>query len=198
MANVYLFFDTETTGLPGRGRPDPELVQLAAKLVSEDRVVRGAMNVIVYPDGWTIPAEASNIHHITNEIAHSYGIPRRAAISVFSNMCRQATHAVAHNFDFDRTIISAALERERAPNRLVELVPICTMKASTDFVAIKRHGGGNKYPKLSDAYAHYFDGATFGNAHDAMADLEAMERVFWEMKRRGHIVTTEVARAAAA
>ena len=61
--NPALFFDTETTGLPLFKEPSehpdqPHLVQLAASLVDLDtRAVLSSIDVIVKPDGWTIPDE---------------------------------------------------------------------------------------------------------------------------------------------
>lgn len=199
--STYLFFDTETTGLTARGLPaesdrQPDLVQLAAKLVGEDRKLWGEVNVIIEPAGWKIPTNASAIHGIGDETARIYGVPRRSALSLFSTLCRKATHAVAHNFDFDRTVVLAALHREGAPNRLDDLVPVCTMLASAPILKLPKRGGldhgrangsGWKWPKLVEAYAYYFNGATFDGAHDAMNDVNAMVDVFFEMRRRGHL-----------
>lgn len=81
-----LFFDTETSGLPRWKEPSespdqPHIVQLAAELVDlETREVLESMDVIVKPDGWTISAEMTAIHSITQEHALEVGIPEKDAI----------------------------------------------------------------------------------------------------------------------
>lgn len=59
---MKLFFDAETTGKAAMREPynsprQPHIVQLAALLTDDDGIERGAMNVIVRPDGYGIPDE---------------------------------------------------------------------------------------------------------------------------------------------
>lgn len=61
---MFLFFDTETTGLKS-----PHIVQLAALLTEEDGRECARLNVIIQPEGWTIPDEAAAVHGITTDIA---------------------------------------------------------------------------------------------------------------------------------
>lgn len=194
---MYLFFDTETTGIIERNRPaessgQPETVQLAAKLVTEEKELRASLNVLIEPSGWEIPAGAAKVHGISTQTATEAGVPRRVAMALFSNLCRKATYAVAHGFDFDHTVVSAALWREKAQNRLNDLIPVCTMKAAAPILKIPKPFKGKandpwKWPKLNEAYAHYFNGATFDGAHDAMVDVDAMIACFWEMRELGHL-----------
>lgn len=86
--NLALFYDTETTGLPLFKEPSehpdqPHIVQLAACLVDLDtRKTIASMDVIVKPNGWTIPAEVSAIHGITTEHAMDVGISEAMAIEL--------------------------------------------------------------------------------------------------------------------
>ena len=81
-----LFFDTETTGLPLWKEPSedprqPHLVELAALLVNPDtREMIAFMDVIIKPNGWTIPVDVSEIHGITTERALAEGIPEEEAL----------------------------------------------------------------------------------------------------------------------
>ena len=72
----YLFFDTETTGLPRNYKAPvtdaenwPRLVQLAWILCEADGTIVEQVDHIVKPDGWTIGKQASDIHGITTERA---------------------------------------------------------------------------------------------------------------------------------
>jgi hypothetical protein len=55
------------------------------------------------------------------------------------------------------------------------------MEASTDFCKIQGYYG-YKWPKLSELHIKLF-GEDFDGAHDALADIEATARCFWEMRK---------------
>ena len=59
--DLYLFVDTETSGLLPRGR----LVQLAASLTTASQEELALINMIVKPVGFTIPKVAEDIHGIS-------------------------------------------------------------------------------------------------------------------------------------
>ena len=72
---LAIFYDTETSGLPLFKEPSedprqPHIVQLAACLVDLDTgQTVSSMDVIVRPNGWTIPDNVAAIHGITTERA---------------------------------------------------------------------------------------------------------------------------------
>src|SRR5579863_4298071 len=101
-----LVFDTETNGLPQWSLPSedpsqPHITQLAAELFDEDSgKVLSYMNLLIKPDGWTIPAELEELTGITNEKATLFGVPIALALQVFVPMWRKCTLRVAHNESF--------------------------------------------------------------------------------------------------
>lgn len=90
--NTALFYDTETTGLPLFKEPSehpdqPHIVQLAAILVDLDtRREIASMDVIVRPDGWTIPDDVAAIHGITTGHAMQVGVPEKLAVRMFMSL----------------------------------------------------------------------------------------------------------------
>lgn len=58
----------------------------------------------------------------------------------------------------------------------------CTMQASTNYCRIPGKYGF-KYPKLQELHRKLF-GCDFDNAHDALSDIRATEKCFWEMRKR--------------
>ncbi|MDP2042871.1 MAG: 3'-5' exonuclease, partial [Algoriphagus sp.] len=69
---MYLFFDTETTGLPKNYKAEitdldnwPRLVQLAYLIYSPNGKLEVERNYILKPQNFKIPLEATNIHGIT-------------------------------------------------------------------------------------------------------------------------------------
>jgi len=186
---MYLVFDTETTGLP-RNRyapttdPDnwPRLVQLAWALFDEEEQEVESRDMIIKPDDFTIPREATEIHGITTERAMEEGIPLREALLDFSSLLELTDISVAHNIDFDAKIIEAEFIRENIPNNLSAIPKICTMKRSTAFCGIPTQYG-YKWPKLSELHLKLFD-TPFEGAHDAKEDVQACANCFFELRRR--------------
>ena len=62
---TYLFFDTETTGLPNfkmhiDWEGQPHICQIGAILTTKEGRLLGEMNLMIRPDGWKIPEDASS------------------------------------------------------------------------------------------------------------------------------------------
>jgi len=191
---MLLFFDTETTGKADFKAPlihpsQPHLVQLDAILTDDAFNVRGAANLIVKPEGYTIPKEASDIHGITQEIADKFGVDRETVLSVFSQLAKQATVFVAHNFSFDHLIMSTLSYRvTNARGRFSHLADgaFCTMQAMTPICKLPGNYGNFKWPKLQEAYKHAF-GKEFEGAHDAMADVRACLELYKWLKIKNNL-----------
>jgi len=195
-----LFIDTETTSkyhfkLPENHHTQPHLVQIGALLLDGDRRVRGEMNLIIRPDGWTIPKEASCIHGITQEIANECGVCLCDALMVFFQLHAAADTVVAHNIDFDQAVINCAahrtatrLEIAASPALFRYKATFCTMRAMTPICQLPGSYGDYKWPKLQEAYLHAF-GSEFDGAHDAMADVRACASLYWWLKDGGDDTT---------
>lgn len=173
---MYLVFDTETTGkanfnAPPEHESQPRLVQLGAQLLDEGFVVRAEVNLIVKPDGFTIPTEAANVHGITTEIATKYGYPEPIVLGQFACLCQYATVLVAHNIQFDGIVKVHPLEID------LPITKRCTMHEMTEVCKLPGRMGSYKWPSLAEAYSKATNGGTFEGAHDAMADVRACARV---------------------
>jgi len=190
---MRLYFDTETTGiyqskLPATHPSQPHLVQLAAILVDRDNRERASVNLIVKPDGYTIPKEASNVHGITTELALKYGVPLMVAVAAFTNLRALAEMLVAHNIQFDLGIMATAIHRTgRQPAHPGPTTHVCTMELSTPILKLPPTSrmiaaGFNKFknPNLAECYRHFFDEELEG-AHDAMVDVRGCMRVHNEL-----------------
>jgi DNA polymerase-3 subunit epsilon len=201
--NTALFYDTETTGLPLFSEPSehpdqPHIVQLAATLVNMDtRRVISSIDVIVRPDGWTIPEKAVQVHGITTEMAGDLGIPESQALDIFLSMWRCSNVRIGHNESFDSRIVRIAIKRfiDALPQNTDLAIPLsdewkagkaeCTQKIATPIVkapatermiAVGRTG--HKPANLSEAYK-FFTGNELQNAHSAMADVRGCIDVYF-------------------
>lgn len=181
-----LFFDTETTGLIDRkadptAPTQPNLTQIAAILYDDAWREISSLNHIIYPSGWTIPEGASNVHGITTEYAEIFGVRLHSVVSTFGDMVDVADTVVAHNADFDVTVMRRAAFMVSDPDPFDGKVVYCTMKAATKVARIlhatPRHDQDFKYPKLEECVKKFF-GETLEGAHDALVDIRATVRVY--------------------
>jgi len=200
MDNLLLFFDTETSGLPLWDKPSeepnqPHIVQLTALLVdpasknaSGGAGVVQSMNVIIKPEGWEIPAEVTAIHGLTTEYAKRVGVPEAVALKLFLELWSGRTR-VGHVQSFDARIIRIATKRycdEAVINAWKEGPAQCTAALAKPIMGMK------KFPKLSEAYRHFFQKELEG-AHSALADTMACMEVFFALGGKTDIKDTKPA-----
>jgi DNA polymerase III epsilon subunit-like protein len=187
---MYLFFDTETTGLPANWKAPvedlanwPRMVQAAWILHDNGGNEIFSKNYIVKPEGFVIPETAAKIHGITTEMAAKKGYPPEKVLSELQEMIAAADFLVGHNIDFDKKIVGAEFLRRNIKNNLAAKPAICTMKCAAKYCAIENQYG-YKWPKLSELHYRLFR-TGFAEAHNASADIAITAKCFWEMKRRG-------------
>ncbi len=187
---MYLFFDTETTGLPLKWKAPvtdtanwPRLVQLAWLQYDARGVLLSSGNQIVRPNGFTISTDAARIHGITTEIALAKGEMLSEVLDGFNQALQTSSILVAHNMNFDEKIMGAEFLRNNQPNHLDGKRKICTMESTTDFCALPGPYG-YKWPKLEELHYKLFK-TTFAEAHNAAVDIEMTAKCFWELKRMG-------------
>ena len=189
----YLFFDTETTGIPQDYKAPctdtdnwPRLVQLGWILTDSrgNELRRG--NRIVRPEGFEIPTAASDVHGITTERALAEGEPLRDVMLAFGADLNESGWLVGHNIDYDLHVVGTEYYRLGYDHRIMFARPyVCTMQATIDFCNIPGQYGP-KWPRLQELYVRLF-GREFDGAHDAMADISATKECFFELLRRNVI-----------
>ncbi|MCD0496894.1 3'-5' exonuclease [Achromobacter sp. MY14] len=197
MQNLGFFYDTETSGLPKFGMPSehpdqPHIVQLAAALVDLDsREIVASLDLIVRPDGWTIPDEVAAVHGITTEHAVAVGVPESLALSMFLELWRGRTR-IAHNEQFDARIVRIAQHRageleadlEAWKNGAAE----CTARLATPIVkappTAKMLAAGRTHYKTANLgeAVQFFTGKPLENAHSAMADVLGCMAVYFAIQ----------------
>lgn len=181
-----LFYDFETSGLPLYGEPSedprqPHIVQVGAQLVNlSTRKVVASLNVIVRPDGWTIPDEVAQIHGISTEMAMDLGVPEGTAAEMLLELWKPAAPRlrVAYNESFDARIMRIALKRhcdDATADAWKEGPAECAMRMANPILKKGR------YSKLVDAY-EFFTGRPMGGAHSAMGDVEGCKAVYFAIK----------------
>ena len=180
---MYLFLDTETTGVTPRDR----IVSICWSLYDNDGDEVTTEHHVIYPDGFTIPTEAASIHGITTSMARENGVPIKDVLGQLWEEIEDNEPAlyIGHNVSFDRPIVLNEYGRLGKSENLSQLPTFCTMKSTTHICRIPQaNRGGYKWPKLAELYRHLF-GCAHGNAHDAEADVRACAKCFFELRSRG-------------
>lgn len=180
---MYLFFDTETTGLPKNWKAPitdlenwPRLVQLAWLVYDNIGNKISTKNFIVKPSGFIISEESTKIHGITHELALKSGFEITEVLNEFIQDVNVANCLVAHNMSFDEKIIGAEFLRFKMDNNIASKKKLCTMMNSTNFCKISGPYG-NKWPKLSELHFKLFK-TDFSEAHNALVDIEITAKCF--------------------
>ena len=185
---MYLFFDTETTGIPRNYKAPasefknwPRLVQIAWLLADEQANQIASAQYIVKPDGFTIPKDATKVHGITTEMAVQNGTDLKSILTTIEPSIEKASVLVAHNMQFDEKILGAEFLRAGRPNFVESKERRCTMQATTNYCRLPGPHG-YKWPTLQELHMKLFN-ETFKGAHQALIDVHACARCYFELKR---------------
>jgi DNA polymerase III epsilon subunit-like protein len=197
MNNAVLFLDTETTGLVRRNVPlthesQPRLAQLGLSLQTPSGRRLASCCFLVWPDGWQMPPDAARVNGLSTELLQGAGLKVSYAWHMFATLARRASAIVAHNVDFDRTILEIERLRMTGVAELPERPWECTKELAAPVLKLPLPQGGNRYPErakqdrykwpsLDEAHRALCGGPVAG-AHDALADAEACARIYWALQ----------------
>ncbi len=189
---MYIFFDTETSGLPKRWDAPasdfnnwPRIVQLAWVCCDENGNQTSEQVRLIKPDGFTIEPGAAKVHGISTQYAIENGEPLEPILKEFGAAVEASSLLVAHNIDFDRKIAGAEFLRASLPNVLDDIRRSCTMTESTNYCKLPGRYG-YKWPTLDELHRKLFN-KSFSGAHDASADCAACMRCFFKLKELGYV-----------
>jgi DNA polymerase III epsilon subunit-like protein len=196
---LYLFFDTETTGLP-RTRSAlpvaacqwPRIVQIAWAAYGEPGSCLATEAHLVYPADFAIPAAATRIHGISTARAMSDGKPLGWVMERFLRAVGEHGRVlVGHNVAFDRNAVAAEMyrlgyTRETVEKEFCARRHFCLMTTTAAFCHLPGRLGKPKYPTLTELHRRLF-GKKLEDCHRAPADVEASARCFFRLRELGVI-----------
>lgn len=193
---MYIFFDTETTGLPKNWKAPvtdsqnwPRVVQIAwIRFDAKEQVIESC-DRIVKPQGFEIPEISAKIHGITTEIALSQGSLLEIVMGEFSEALKKSQIVIAHNMGFDRSVVGAEFHRLEMEDAMLPLKQLCTKELSTQFCQLPSKFG-YKWPTLQELHFKLF-GESFGEAHNASIDVNICAKCFFELKKLGQLQQLE-------
>jgi DNA polymerase III subunit epsilon len=187
---MYIVFDTETTGLPRDWKAPvsqvdnwPRVVQLGWACFDAAKQLVSETKLIVQPVGFTIPKDAARIHGITQERALEEGLPFDTVLAQFLPALNASNVVVAHNLDYDEKVMRAEFIRSKTENAFAGKRLVCTKTEATNYCQLPGKYGF-KWPTLAELHLKLF-AAGFEDAHDALGDVRATARCYFELMKRG-------------
>lgn len=190
---MILFFDTETDGLPKNWNGKitdadnwPRMLSITWALHSEDGAIIEEKKFYIKHPGYKInpDSQAFKVNGITQEMLDG-GIEQIEALHLFLNAGEKSKILVAHNFKFDKNIILSEMARIVLTNdEIVETSEEIERKKIDTMLDQKAITG--KWPKLNELHRHLF-GTDFDGAHDALGDVRACARCYFELKKKNLI-----------
>jgi DNA polymerase-3 subunit alpha len=197
---MYLIFDTETTGLPKRWDAPftdvdnwPRVIQIAWQLHDDMGNLIEAQDHLIQPQGFDIPYDAQRVHGISTALAQKNGAPLIEVLSAFNIALSKTKFVVGQNLKFDLNVTGAEFERTQIGNDLQSLPVLDTCTEQTAKLCQLPGGryGKFKLPTLTELHEFLFK-KSFGEAHNATADVEATARCFFELLRIGNYSIKEL------
>lgn len=188
---IDLFFDTETTGLVNSKAPyshptQPDLVQLGFQVYDNKYPIfeyGSLINLHTRPDiPFTIEPKAQETHGISSEMLRDHGVPIHHVADSFMHWVKKSDRIIAHNTSFDIRVMATfffrlGMDYDWVKDKMV----FCTLNSTINLLKLPGPYG-YKWPKLSEAYERIVDPKGFGNAHNALADVNACAKIFYKLE----------------
>jgi DNA polymerase-3 subunit alpha len=184
----FVIFDTETTGLPKFSKKDavleksnwPDIVSLSYVVydISNGKKLIKKMDRIVKPQGWVIPEESVQFHHLTQEDAMENGENLYDVLANFIDDIQGARLIIAHNLRFDKNVVFNAMKWR------LDINPRYMWPDNAEFCSFEQYkrevGHTKKKLNLNAMYEDTFKKPAPLNAHNSMRDVEVLDEIFWE------------------
>jgi len=217
-----LVFDVETTGLlpktetsgivPTLGQY-PYVIQFSFLVYNKKikKIEKTYDYYINIPSNIIIPEKITELTGINREICDKKGVPFVYAIEKFYNEYANCGCIIAHNYEFDKTMIKVELQRNK--EKINEVSPhclntfsllyeevnkirnYCTMRSGTNIcnIAVNSEKGKsyNKWPRLSELYFHLFKEIPDG-FHNSLVDILDCLRYYLKIHMKYEITNEEL------
>lgn len=183
-----LVYDTETTGVikPNMKWEDiPQITEIAAILFDDNHKPVQQFSTLLSHENIVVPETEFFINNgMSTERCRAFGVPPDVALTYFATMANMADCIVAHNQEFDWTMVDTAFQRyiNPEPAATIRTLPkYCTMLTLQPHLKIpdKYVPDAYKTPGLQESYKAMVNPNGFKGAHDAMQDVKACAKLFF-------------------
>lgn len=162
----------------------PRLAQIAAIRFRLDGVVEDSFVSTVFPDGWEMPEEMTEVHGLTTEHCLAFGTPMHEVARRLGGIGDGCSATVAHNSWFDRTMMRIEARRHGCADPFSKLESICTMQLAAGVLQLPGWPGKPKYPSLEEACLALL-GRPPSGPHSASHDAHDCMEIFLALLTRG-------------
>lgn len=196
----YLYVDCETNGLPFNYKAPftnvsnwPHTVQITFQF-KEDGILIKHSNNIIKPRSSMVWCEetAKKFHGISREIAERDGRNILDVLTELRECISQADVVIAHNINFDKTILLVEAHRLYLEKRVAEpgdkwlwsssVASLCTMEKTTNIVKMPPFKNGKyKWPRLEELHNFLFQTNFDKPLHDSNNDVECLVKCHEEL-----------------
>lgn len=191
-----LFVDTETVGVPKNYKdvawnlPNwPRLVQVGYQVYRDGKLFE-ERELLVRPDGFSIPEEATKIHGISQSEALENGHDLKHVMLILQGPVNACNTIVGHNLSFDIHVLAAEFIRCGFGHPFIGKLALDTMVSTVDLCKIPFPSGtGYKWPKLQELYQVLF-GKELEQKHTALSDISYTAECYFELVKRGVNIQT--------
>ncbi len=174
-----LIFDTETTGLVDNTAQSldkqPHIIEFYGCIVEDDGTILEELEFLCDPQ---VPLEdiIIKITGLKDEDLKGQPLFKEKAALVKAFFAK-ADAAVAHNLNFDETMLGLEFQRIEDTLKMPER-KICTVESTNHFMGHRLN--------MQKLHHHLFDEG-FENGHRARVDVMALKRCYVELVKRGDI-----------
>lgn len=193
-----VILDIESTGLVPKGltyEKDflqfPYILSMGWKCFN-DHHESETFEYIINQENRLVPAEATRINGITQEMCNDSKFNTFTTLLQFMMDADGADYIVGFNLYFDTSIIKANILRtievgKKTPMAMYyKMTDVLHKDRRIDVMRACHKLFGGKWPTLTEAYFKLFNEKF--NAHSAKDDVNATNRILWELVKRGVIV----------
>jgi len=180
----FLFIDTEGTGFPKKSQniQDGQARVCQVAMILTDAVGNSLAEFSAYikPNGWKISDGAREVHGITDEHCETHGVSMHFVMPMFYQLARMSSKIIAHGITYDQRMIDIERSYHEGEMTASEIETIlrewyCTM-------ANNKHLNNGKYASLELCLQHYCGRSVGDDAHNAVADVQALRDIFFAMR----------------
>lgn len=179
---MIIVLDTETAGFKG------PIMQLAYSAYQEfsNRHIFDYNALIRHDNEYEVHEDAFKIHGLTHGQCQAKGADAVQSLRDLVSTLKDAKTIVGHKLQFDLAMISKDCFYYGIKFDYTMTDPrfVCTMAKTKGLCNLKDIKGRPKFPSLTELHYRLF-GETFEGAHDALADVKATAKCFFELKRLG-------------
>lgn len=202
----YIVFDVETDGLPTRFPLDdryssrqpiqgdyesipinnmPDILQISWMFLNSDFVTLRTKSALFKVGDKQLNEASCNVHGLNNQILNTLGDnPKDVLVEFINDVSSSKAILVAHNMDFDLSVLKASLSKYGINQRLIDTTQTyCTMREYVQWVKSKPNFSGEfvKFPKLEELYFELF-GDVLPTEHNAIYDALVCKKCFHKLE----------------